>query len=807
MKQRSRVGLRVWLTISVLWAAWLLALPAAAQEPAPPSPRPPVRGQEAIAALGERLPAVAQRYGVAEAELRQRLLQDLDVGLDGGDLLLYQCEGLLPPSGAAPASAPSPAPPYPTSQTFLLHSRPGASKVIYLDFTGHVTTGTPWNSYLGISAIVSTPFDIDGSPSTFSELEHERIQRVWQMVAEDYIPYDVDVTTEDPGPEALRKTTYFDALYGQRVVLSPTNYFYPNAGGVAYIGSFNWPSDTPCFCFSGGLGGGDTKPMAECTSHESGHTLGLWHDGIRGGDEYYWGHGTWAPIMGVGYSREVVQWSKGEYANASQTQDDLAIITTFGLSFLNDDYGNTLTTSRPMGAPSFGANGIIATRTDLDLMSFAVGAGNLAITVDPAPVGANLDIRARLLDVGGRVVATSDPTGLAAGLNLSVAEGVYVLEVDGVGAGDPLYTGYSDYGSLGQYTARVIGQRARLGWPALWLNNLGYSPEGGGWTSFDRYPRATGDVNGDGRADMVGFGEGATWVALSTGTGFDAPVAWLSNFGRGPEAGNWTSYNQYPRAVADVNGDGRADLVGFGIPGTLVALSTGTSFAPPTLWLKNLGAPPAAGGWTSFDRYPRLVADVTGDGKADLVGFGNSATWVAVSTGTGFQWPAPWLNNFAYAPEAGGWTSYQKYPRLLADVNGDRKADIVGFGFAGVWVSLAGTGAFGAPQFWLNNLGYSPAGGGWTSYDRYPRALADVNRDGRADVIGFGNTATYVALSTGTGFQAPKALLNNLGYAAAGGGWASQNSHPRFASDVSGDGRADLLGCGNAGVLAGVTAY
>ncbi len=74
------------------------------------------------------------------------------------------------------------------------------------------------------------------------------------------------------------------------------------------------------------------KSCAEAASHEAGHTLGLGHDGANGTQtEYYGGQGSgntgWAPIMGVGYDQTVTQWSKGEYANANNTQDDLAIIS------------------------------------------------------------------------------------------------------------------------------------------------------------------------------------------------------------------------------------------------------------------------------------------------------------------------------------------------------------------------------------------------------------------------------------------------------------------------------------------------
>src|ERR1700753_488617 len=101
-----------------------------------------------------------------------------------------------------------------------------------------------------------------------------------------------------------------------RCVVTPTNTAAPGAGGVAYVGSFNWDNQVPCWVFitSGKAGG-------EACSHEVGHTLGLSHDGrelpTTGHEEYYAGQGNWAPIMGVGYYKDITQWSKGEYTYAN----------------------------------------------------------------------------------------------------------------------------------------------------------------------------------------------------------------------------------------------------------------------------------------------------------------------------------------------------------------------------------------------------------------------------------------------------------------------------------------------------------
>ena len=86
----------------------------------------------------------------------------------------------------------------------------------------------------------------------------------------------------------------------------------------------------------------------------------------------------------------------------------------------------------------------------------------------------------------------------------------------------------------------------------------------------------------------------------------------------------------------------------------------------------------------------------------------------------------------------------------MADVTGDGKADIVGFGQDGVWVSQAtGNGTFAAPTFDFGSFGTSAAAGGWTSDNLYPRLLADVNGKGAADIVGFGISGVYTAIPVG----------------------------------------------------------
>jgi hypothetical protein len=163
-----------------------------------------------------------------------------------------------------------------------------------------------------------------------------------------------------------------------------------------------------------------------------------------------------------------------------------------------------------------------------------------------------------------------------------------------------------------------------------------------------------------------------------------APTFELAAFGT--NAGGWSSDNTYPRALADVNGDHMADIVGFGADGVFVSLATGGgNFAAPTFELAAFGASAGAGGWTSQDLYPRTLADVNGDSMADIVGLGADGIAVSLATGGG-HFASPTFQLSVFGSDA-GWSSDTTYPRQLADINGNGTGDIVGFAANGVMTS------------------------------------------------------------------------------------------------------------------------
>ncbi|MCE9519534.1 MAG: PKD domain-containing protein [Verrucomicrobia bacterium] len=417
-----------------------------------------VHGKEIAGALGSRLSEVARFYKRSEADLRSLCEKSPSLHVGRSGHLHYVCQGLVAPAGALTASAPTAnaaAAPFPLSQTFLLHSRPGAQRVIYLDFDGNTTKGTYWNSDNNVASIVTPPYDTDGNAAVFGNTELANIQEIWQRVAEDYAPFEVDVTTQDPGLEAIRKTSSTDQFYGIRVCIggSSDDWYGGGAGGVTYMTSFGWDIDTPAFVFPKDLGSSNAKYISEAIAHEVGHGFGLDHDGQTNGTEYYDGHGNWAPIMGGSYDRAIVQWSKGEYPLANNKEDDLAIIAKMA-PFRADQNGNDILHATMLTGTSFNASGIIEQRTDADLFGFTTGAGSITFTVTGATPSPNLNAQLSLYDGSGNLVTSVNPgANLGATLTTTVKQGTYYIAVDGVGFGTTS-TGFNDYGSIGQYSLK-----------------------------------------------------------------------------------------------------------------------------------------------------------------------------------------------------------------------------------------------------------------------------------------------------------------------------------------------------------------
>ena len=345
---------------------------------------------------------------------------------------------------------------------FALNSLPGSKRTIYLDFTGYDASDSFWPGALGVDEVSSASLSDSVAPEDLDRL----IVEIWQEVAEHFSPFDVNVTTEDPGSDALIRSGPDDDIYGMRVAIGERTPAFPgDEVGIAFQDAFDQTDFDdhlqPAWVLpsTGDTGRSITAAVA---SHEVGHTLGLRHL-ANSSQVVNPGNATWEPMMSASFvGAPLIQWAQA--ANDQWVlQDDIAEMARRGVVVRADDHGDVLDSATDLGSgPVLSASGIISTSTDVDVFAFTTGSTvDVDIAVNPAPVGPSLNIRAELVDASGDVIAFSDrpalniPDDLRAGIRAEVPAGTYFLRVEGVGFDDPDH-GFPDYGSLGQYTLGIV---------------------------------------------------------------------------------------------------------------------------------------------------------------------------------------------------------------------------------------------------------------------------------------------------------------------------------------------------------------
>ena len=334
-----------------------------------------------------------------------------------------------------------------TAQVPILSSYPTASMAIFLDFDGHTVDGTSWN-YNG-------PIYCGGSG-----LNSTQMTEVFNRVAEDYRPFNINVTTDST------KYLAAPAFNRMRVIVTDSSSWYGSAGGVAFVGSFIWGDDTPCFVFSALLNH-NVKNISEASSHEAGHTLGLFHQSsydincIKLSD-YNSGTGSgeigWAPIMGVGYYRNFTLWNNGPNSfGCTNYQSDLDIVTASnGFTYRTDDYASSFAgaTTATFSNNQFTVDGVVERNTDQDMFKFTLTAnGRFQLNAVPYNVGtgnsgSDLDMQVTMYNNAQSLLNIYNPgTLLNSVIDSIIDAGTYYLRIEGKGN---IYA--PNYASLGSYS-------------------------------------------------------------------------------------------------------------------------------------------------------------------------------------------------------------------------------------------------------------------------------------------------------------------------------------------------------------------
>lgn len=397
------------------------------------------------------------------------------------------------PSLAALATSPKYVPVAPAMIVPALSSLPGAAKTIFLDFDGDFQP--VWHR----TDSGQTYEDVNARPSNLSAAD---IRKVWETVAEDYAPFNVNVTTVQPASfannVAVRVVIAGEmsaslvtgpqstvTLFGDRFITNDNGATLLDTSGYSAIGSFTNGEPNVVYVFGKYLSTwGTTSPeghprslaalVANTTSHEAGHSFGLAHhtgvDASGAASDYHVGGPLTTPIMGDNTAGDRTLWSA--YNSYGSSYDAIGRLTTV-LGGRTDDHPSGTWFAEPLAFSSMGlfttrsiVSGVIEKTSDQDWFKFSTGGAAVSFdlkTVEFANLDAKLEVYKMVPTPFGRaaslIAAVDGPTlfgapfsGLGASYSANLGAGDYMVAVKSHG-------GYSD---LGNYTLTVSQNTLRV---------------------------------------------------------------------------------------------------------------------------------------------------------------------------------------------------------------------------------------------------------------------------------------------------------------------------------------------------------
>ncbi|MFE4827911.1 FG-GAP repeat domain-containing protein [Streptomyces sp. NPDC056672] len=337
---------------------------------------------------------------------------------------------------------------------------------------------------------------------------------------------------------------------------------------------------------------------------------------------------------------------------------------------------------------------------------------------------------------------------------------------------------------------------------------------GGGWSQFDQLVGAD-DLTGDGIADLIARNPTGLYVYPGNGAATGYPFQERVQIG----GTGWLQYNQLVGG-ADYDGDGTADLVARSYDGTLyyyAGTGTGTFAARElagTEWgtvtqFAGSGPRPNFGKGGVFARTPGgtlYYYDATGTGRLSakyLIGEGWDRSVSRLTHAVSLR-----ANGLSDLIEHSLYDGHLYNSGLYAssdpDIAGGSKSynlvigpgDLDGDGKSDLLARSSTALYFYAGAG--TGLSVKPrvqiGGSGWTQFDKIVGA-GDLTGDGRADLVARGSAGLYLYAGTGTA-STPFAAKAQVG----GAGW-SQYKNIAAPGDLDGDGAADLLASNTAGEL------
>ena len=328
---------------------------------------------------------------------------------------------------------------------FALHSKPGSTNLLFLDFDGHEIKNTRWNG-MKTAEFRATAFSLDDDYSSFSHRERAAITQIWYRVAAAYSAFNIDITTQDPGS--------FGPTVGRVLITSHQDLDgrvmpFSDVAGAAYVGVWgaaSYPVSSPALVYYNRLAA-RTIDIAEAVMHGLGHNLGLGHQG-RTGEER-----SGKPLGSQGELTVIAdQLGLRQDDHASETAAATALQVAVDGALVAVNPATDSTTS------VIANRGVIEVVGDVDTFAFTSLGGSVELVVSPAwqrldgesNRDENSGIKMALLDEDGKKRISDSADNGNQFIARELPAGRYYLQVSGTGITNGT-SPHAGYPGLGQY--------------------------------------------------------------------------------------------------------------------------------------------------------------------------------------------------------------------------------------------------------------------------------------------------------------------------------------------------------------------
>jgi RHS repeat-associated protein len=263
-------------------------------------------------------------------------------------------------------------------------------------------------------------------------------------------------------------------------------------------------------------------------------------------------------------------------------------------------------------------------------------------------------------------------------------------------------------------------------WEEQEADTFSYWSSSGYIGSTSDYQHYFADVNGDGRTDLIQVSKTSNSGSIALGQADGTFDVWSSH----------TIYTgstkYYSHHFVDVNGDGRADLVQMSNTTASGSVSLATPSGQFTSWFYHT---PFMG---AVNLYQHQFADVNGDGLADLIQISRTVNSGSIALAQGDGTFNFWSSHTLYLGKS------QDYSHFFLDFNGDGQSDFIKISYRYNSGSAALSNAKGSYDTWFK---HSPYIGSVNKYNHY---FVDVNGDGASDLVQISTTAPSLTIGLGT---------------------------------------------------------